>query len=249
VLIYPAIDLMDGRCVRLLKGRFDQATEYDADPFARLAAFAEAGADWVHIVDLDGAKAGAPVQHDLIGRLAATGLARIQTGGGVRTRDDAARLLDAGAARAVIGSAAVRRPDNVRGWIAELGLERVCLALDVQPAGTGDGGDLRSYVVATHGWAQSSGLTLEDALTLYPEGAARHALVTDVSRAGALTGVNGAMMSLLTRARQDLALQASGGVATLADIALAKTAGAAGAIVGRALYEGRFTLKEALDAG
>src|SRR5215469_15813961 len=115
-----------------MHGNFDQATLYQDDPFAQLAVFEEAGTTWLHVVDLDGAKAGKPVQHNLIGNLAAAATAHIQTGGGVRERDDVESLLDVGAARVVIGSAAVQRPADVRRWIEKFDPERVCLALDVR---------------------------------------------------------------------------------------------------------------------
>jgi phosphoribosylformimino-5-aminoimidazole carboxamide ribotide isomerase len=242
VLIYPAIDLKDGQCVRLMQGRFDAVTVYDDDPFKRLAAFREAGAAWTHIVDLDGALAGEPAQHELIGRLAATSGAKIQTGGGVRARADVERLLAAGASRVVVGSAAVQRPDEVRQWIATVGVEQVCLALDVRASDKG-------WEVALRGWTEGSGMTLAQALALYPVGGVRHVLITDVSRDGALTGPNLALLSETVALRPDLAIQASGGVAELTDLKALKKTGAAGTIVGRALYEGKFTLQEALSAG
>ena len=243
MLIYPAIDLKDGCCVRLMHGRFDQVTVYDDDPFARLAAFAAAGTEWTHIVDLDGAKNGAPAQHGLIGRLASSTSVRIQAGGGVRARAHVEALLDAGARRVVVGSAAVERPEEVRAWIAEFGVERVCLALDVRPSAT------HGWEIAVRGWTEGAGLALADALSLYPAGAARHVLITDVSRDGALVGPNIELMREVTTLRPDLQVQASGGVSALADLAAARDAGAAGVIVGRALYEAKFTLAEALDAG
>lgn len=238
MLIIPAIDLQDGVCVRLAQGRFDEATRY-SEPFAQLAAFARAGAQWTHIVDLDGARARQPVQHGLLRRLARETDVKIQCGGGVRERAHVAALLDAGAARVVVGSAAVRRPEEVRGWIVEFGVERVCCAFDVRAA---DGG----FEVVAEGWTTDAGRTLEAALALYPPGALRHVLVTDVSRDGVLTGPNLALIEALVRARPDLSLQASGGVATLGDLKALRTRGAAAAIVGRALYEQRFTLEDAL---
>ncbi len=243
MLIYPAIDLKGGQCVRLMHGRFDQVTVYDDDPFQRLAAFEAEGAAWVHVVDLDGAKAGSPQQHELIGRLSGAGRARIQTGGGVRDRAHVERLIKAGAARVVVGSAAVERPAEVRDWIREFGIQRVCLAMDVR--GREGGG----WEIAVRGWTEGSGLSLTEALALYPEGAARHVLITDVSRDGALTGPNVPLLSEIVSLRPDLRIQASGGVAELADLVTLREAGAAGAIVGRAIYEGKFTVKEALDAG
>jgi phosphoribosylformimino-5-aminoimidazole carboxamide ribonucleotide (ProFAR) isomerase len=133
MIIYPAIDLINGECVRLSQGRFDLVTRYDSDPFKRLAAFNDEDCDWIHIVDLDGAKAGAPQQQDLIGRLAKASKAKIQTGGGVRTRDDVQALLDHGVSAVVVGSAAVQQPDMVAGWIRDFGKDTITLALDVLP--------------------------------------------------------------------------------------------------------------------
>jgi phosphoribosylformimino-5-aminoimidazole carboxamide ribotide isomerase len=239
MLILPAIDLRGGICARLSQGRFDDVTLY-GDPFARLASFAAAGARWVHIVDLDGAEAGAPRQHDLIGRLAGASALKLQVGGGVRTRAHVEALLQAGVARVVVGSASVRAPDEVRAWIADLGLERVCCAFDARPLPTGE------FEVAVHGWRDSAALSLDAALALYPKGALAHALVTDISRDGLLQGPNLDLIAKLTRARPDLAIQASGGVASLADIPALRARGAAAAIVGRALYENRFSLEDAL---
>jgi phosphoribosylformimino-5-aminoimidazole carboxamide ribotide isomerase len=242
VLTYPAIDLKDGVCVRLLQGRFDAVTAYDADPFARLKAFEADGAAWVHIVDLDGARAGRPVQHELIGRLAASTPVRIQTGGGVRERADVERLLKAGAARVVVGSAAVRRPAEVRDWIGEFGAERICVALDARP-------DQGGFRIVVDGWASDSPFTLAAALDLFGEGELRHVLVTDISRDGAMSGPNLELIGAIAARRPDLRVQASGGVRDLADIRALDAAGAAGVIVGRAIYEGRVVLREAVDAG
>ena len=243
MLIYPAIDLRAGECVRLLQGRFDAVTRYDADPFARLAAFTETGAGWIHVVDLDGAQAGEPRQHDLIGRMARAGAAKIQTGGGVRSADDVARLLDAGADRVVVGSACVRYPEAVVNWLDRFGPDRLTLALDVRIDASGE------PEVATHGWAEASGVTLWRAIERLSSGRPRHLLVTDVARDGALEGPNLDLVESIRRRAPDLDLQASGGVADLADLTALKSAGAAGAIVGRALYEGCFSLEAALDAG
>ncbi|MDO1558573.1 1-(5-phosphoribosyl)-5-[(5-phosphoribosylamino)methylideneamino]imidazole-4-carboxamide isomerase [Brevundimonas sp. 2R-24] len=242
MLIYPAIDLRAGECVRLLHGRFDAVTRYDADPLARLAAFEAAGAEWVHIVDLDGAEAGEPRQHDLIARLAAAARVRIQTGGGVRRADDVARLLDAGAERVVVGSLAVRQPDTVIEWLDRFGAERLTLALDVRMM---EGAPM----VATDGWTKGSGLSLWQALHRLSAGRPKHVLVTEISRDGALEGPDLDLAAEIVRRAPDLAYQASGGVSSLADLAALKAVGATGAIVGRALYEGRFTLEEALLAG
>jgi phosphoribosylformimino-5-aminoimidazole carboxamide ribotide isomerase len=240
VIVYPAIDLRNGVCVRLLHGRFDAETRYDDQPAARLATFAAAGATWAHIVDLDGAEAGRAMQHELIGALAAAIDIRIQSGGGVRSADDVERLLEAGVSRVVVGSLAVTDPDAVLGWLDRFGQDRLTLALDVRAEGD-------RYVPALKGWTQAADVDLWAALDRYPEGTAKHLLVTDVGRDGALTGPNLDLLAELHLRRPDLWLQASGGVASLQDLIGARSVGASGAVIGRALYEGRFTLEEALE--
>jgi len=242
MLIYPAIDLLGGRCVRLEQGRFESATLYDADPFGRLAAYEAAGAPWAHVVDLDGARAGGARQHALIRELAAAHRIRIQAGGGARQREDVVSLIKSGVARVVVGSAAVVQKDDVHRWLGEFGAENICLALDVKT-------ERGVRMVAVSGWVASSGIALDDALSFYPEGTARHVLVTDISRDGTMKGPGVDLIRDIAAARPDLQIQASGGVASIADLARLKGAGAAGAIVGRALYEGAFRLEEALRAG
>jgi len=240
VLIYPAIDLMDGRCVRLSQGRFEEATIYPADPAEALAAFAEAGATWTHIVDLDGAREKSPRQHELIAGLARDARQHLQVAGGFRTRDQLARMFDAGIARVVIGSLAVQEPVTTAAFIHEFGGERITLAFDVRLV---DG----TPEVATSGWLESSGKTLWDALALYPD--ARHILVTDIGRDGMMTGPNLELIAGIVARCPSLAVQASGGVASLADLEALRAEGAAAAIVGKALWEQKFGLEEALDAG
>lgn len=241
MLIYPAIDLKDGVCVRLMHGKFDQVTQYEDKPAAQLSAFVAEGAEWIHIVDLDGAEAGEAMQHALIGELTGALDVRIQSGGGVRSANDVARLLDSGVSRVVVGSLAVTQPNDVAAWLKGFGPDRVTLAFDVKIE---DG----VPVPALKGWTQSAGVDLWAALDRYPEGTFRHLLVTDVGRDGALTGPNLELLAQIRRRRPDLVLQASGGVSSLEDIAAIKALGCHGAIVGRALYEGRFTLAEAIAA-
>ena len=241
MLIYPAIDLKDGVCVRLMHGRFDQVTRYDEQPAARLTAFVAEGAEWIHVVDLDGAEAGEARQHGLIGELTQAIDVNIQSGGGVRGANDVAKLLDAGVSRVVVGSLAVTQPNDVAAWLKGYGVERITLALDVKIE---DG----APVPALKGWTQSSGVTLWEALDRYPKGVAKHLLVTDVGRDGAMTGPNLDLLAEIRQRRPDLVLQASGGVSSLDDIRAIKALGCHGAIVGRALYENRFTLPEAIAA-
>lgn len=238
MLIIPAIDLREGACVRLLQGRFDAVTDY-GDPFAQLRAFADAGAEWVHVVDLDGARLGRPAQYELVARMARETNLKVQCGGGVRSRENVETLLEGGVARVVVGSVAVRDPDVVGAWIADFGSDCICAAFDVRAAGEG-------WEVAADGWVSGSGVSLENVLACYPSGGLRHILVTDISRDGALSGPNADLMRWVCGARPDLALQASGGVSRLEDLGVLREAGASAAIVGRALYEKRFTLEDAL---
>lgn len=237
MLILPAIDLIGGQCVRLLKGEFDAVTRY-GDPFAQLQSFERAGANWVHIVDLDGAKAGAPVQHELIGKLTTQGPLKVQCGGGVREATHVDALLRAGASRVVVGSVATRRPQEVNTWLDTFGVERICLAFDVRRSGD-------EWRVAAQGWAEDGGITLVDALDSFARDGL-NVLVTDISRDGALSGPNAALMCELIAAYPSVRFQASGGVSSLADLSALRAAGAYAAITGRALYENCFRLEDAL---
>lgn len=241
MIIYPAIDLKDGFAVRLMHGDFDQVTRYDDNPASRLASFAAEGAQWVHIVDLDGAKAGAARQYELVGEMASAVDINIQCGGGVRTEDDIKRLLDAGVSRVVVGSLAVTQSDQVLAWLDQFGPEAITLALDVKYED-----DIP--VPALKGWTQSAGVDLWTVLDRYPSEYLRHVLMTDVSRDGALTGANLDLLAEALRRRPELKIQASGGVASLDDLTGAKAIGCDGAITGRAIYEGCFTVAQALKA-
>lgn len=242
MIVYPAIDLRGGVCVRLMHGRFDQVTEYDENPARRLASFVRDGATWVHIVDLDGAQAGHAVQHDLIGELATSFDIAVQSGGGVRSITDVERLLSRGVSRVVVGSMAVTRPDDVTSWLERFGAEQLTLAFDVRINEQG------VPIPSLKGWTEAAGFDLWTALDHYPEGSVRHVLITDVGRDGALTGPNLDLLGEARRRRPDLKIQASGGVSSLDDLTAAAAIGCDGAIVGRAIYEGRFTVAEAIAA-
>jgi phosphoribosylformimino-5-aminoimidazole carboxamide ribotide isomerase len=236
MILYPAMDLMGGRVVRLVQGRFEDTTTYPADPAEALARFAGAGAQWAHVVDLDGARAREPVQHDLIASLAGGGALDLQVAGGFRTRDQLARMFDSGVGRIVIGSLAVDRPDLVRGFLKEFGSDRITLSLDIRLV---DG----LPHVATAGWTEDSGQSIWDVAALYPE--ARHLLLTDIGRDGMLAGPNFELLEEAAERLPGLAIQASGGVSSVEDL---RRLGTAGAIVGKALWEGRIDLAEALNA-
>ncbi|MEQ1817728.1 MAG: 1-(5-phosphoribosyl)-5-[(5-phosphoribosylamino)methylideneamino] imidazole-4-carboxamide isomerase [Terricaulis sp.] len=237
MLILPAIDILGGKCVRLALGKFDDVTTY-GDPLQQCAAFAAQGAQWIHVVDLDGAREGRPMQHNLLRQLTQCSAAKIQFGGGVRQFAHVQALFDAGVSRVVIGSVAAQRPQEVREWTASFGVERLCCALDVRPVDD-------KFEVVVRGWTAGSGKDLTAALADFPPGSLKHVLVTDVSRDGVLTGPNVALMRSLAAARPDLEVQASGGVSSIEDLRALRETGAAAAVVGRALYENRVALEAA----
>ena len=234
MIIYPAMDLIGGEVVRLSQGRFDEVTVYPAQPVEALRQFAAAGAEWAHVVDLDGARLGRPEQHALIARLAGSTTLKLQVAGGFRERDHLARMFDAGVARVAIGSLAVREPARVRGWIDEFGPERIALSLDIRLAG-------QTPIVAVAGWTKDSGHSLWDIAALYPQ--ARHLLVTDIGRDGMLQGPNIELYEDIARRLRHVAVQASGGMSSLSDLDSLPTDGV---IIGKALWEGRISLEEAL---
>jgi len=234
MIILPAVDLIGGKVVRLEQGRFDAVTTYATEPADALRQFTEAGADWAHVVDLDGARAGMPVQADLICELAGAVPLKLQVAGGYRDRKQLSRVFDAGVARVVVGSLAVKNPEMVRGWIDEFGPECITLSLDVRLV---DGVPM----VATSGWAEDSDRSLYDVAGKFPD--ARHLLVTDIGRDGMLQGPNFDLYDEIAERLPDVKVQASGGVSTLTDLERLRTDGA---IIGKALWEGRIALEEAL---
>jgi phosphoribosylformimino-5-aminoimidazole carboxamide ribotide isomerase len=236
--LYPAIDLLDGRVVRLARGNFDAVTDYDTAPEAVATNFAAAGADWLHVVDLSGARDGTRRQTGALRQLVNAGL-KIQTGGGVRSQEDVAAVLDTGAARVIVGSLAVTAPDLVMGWIERFGPERIVAAFDVRVE------DGIAWPTVS-GWTRTASESLPDLLRRYAKSGLAHALVTDISRDGMLSGPNTELYADLTTQWPGIAWQASGGVSSLDDLVALSKAGADGAIIGKALYENRFTLEEAV---
>jgi phosphoribosylformimino-5-aminoimidazole carboxamide ribotide isomerase len=230
--LYPAIDLRGGRAVRLFQGDYAQETVYGDDPVALAESFARDGARWIHVVDLDAARSGDPVNRPVVAAIARAvrGLAAVQTGGGVRSLQDAVALATAGVRRVVMGSAAVHHPELV---------DQVADVVDVAV-----GLDHRDGEVAVHGWTAGSGLRLDDALGRYPRASAF--VITDIARDGTLGGPDVAGLAAAAAATA-VPVIASGGVSSLDDLtALAAIAGLGGIITGKAIYEGRFTVADAL---
>lgn len=238
--IYPALDIREGRVVRLRQGDYAQETRYGDDPLPRAQAFAAQGAQWMHLVDLDAARAGGYTLAPLLAQIRAhTGL-QVQTGGGVRGREDVARMLDAGASRVVVGSLAVREPERVSGWLREFGAERITVALDARQDDDGQ------WQLPIHGWTETAGVTLEVLARQYAAAGMRHLLCTDIARDGMLAGPNLALYAHLAQQLPGVAIQASGGIRDAADVAAARAAGCSGAVLGKALLEQRMDLAGAL---
>lgn len=235
MILLPAIDLIAGRCVRLAQGDFARETRYTDDPAAALEGFADSGATEVHVVDLDGARAREPRQHELLIALAAEKRLALQVAGGFRTIDQVRHMLDAGVARVVIGSLAVDAPDLFALMLDEVGPDRLTLALDVRI-------ENGVPLVATHGWATGSGEALGTVLARFPR--IRHLLVTDIARDGMMTGPNFGLMQAIVDHFPGIELQASGGVATLDDLARLRPTGTVRAIVGKAIWENCFTVAQ-----
>lgn len=237
---YPAIDVRDGRVVRLRQGDYAQETRYGDDPLEFAQRYARAGARWLHLVDLDAARAGGYTLAPLLQRIRQTSDLHVQTGGGVRSQDDVAAILDAGAQRVVVGSLAVREPATVLSWIERFGADRITVALDARKDEVGE------WQLPVSGWTQASGIRLVPTLRRYADAGLRHLLCTDIDRDGMLSGPNLDLYRLIRETAPRLAVQASGGIRGLEDIRHARAVGCAGAVLGKALLEGRFDLRDAI---
>ena len=236
--LIPAIDLRDGHCVRLLHGDFDAETRYPTDAPTLLAKYRDLGADWLHVVDLDGARGALPGNRAMILQLASQEAVKLQVGGGLRNTAALSQMLDAGVARVVVGSAALTQVEQVQAWLEHFGPDRITLAFDIC---ADDGGVPR---VMTHGWQRQSALSLWSAIDQYTVSHLRHVLCTDVGRDGALTGPNLSLYDEAVRRYPQMAWQASGGIRNAHDLhALAET-GAAAAISGKALLENLIPFEE-----
>lgn len=236
--LYPAIDLRDGRAVRLYQGDYDRETVYHDDPVAQARSFAAAGARWIHVVDLDAARTGKPVNRDVIAEIARAVDVPVQTGGGIRDEDAAEELFDSGVSRVVLGTAVLEQPALVRRLAARM---PVAVGLDA-----------RGREVAVRGWEKGSGRDLLDVAREFVEEGVAALIVTEIGRDGTLAGPDLEGLAAVLDA-VELPVIASGGVGSLDDLRALdalRSSGRrlSGAIVGRALYEGAFTLPEALAA-
>jgi phosphoribosylformimino-5-aminoimidazole carboxamide ribotide isomerase len=238
MILIPAIDLRNGRCVRLFQGDFGVTTTYDYQPRELLAHYRELGASWVHVVDLDGAKDGSLANRSIIVTLSEQSAVRLQVGGGVRSAGTIEDLLQRGVERVVVGSLAVEQPTVVAGWLERYGPDRICLAFDIRL-------DVdRVPRVRTRGWTEATAVSLWDAIARFPVGRVKHVLCTDIDRDGALTGPNVELYREAMERFPHLAWQASGGVRNASDLAMLALTGVAGAVSGKALLERRMTAEE-----
>jgi len=239
--IIPAIDLRDGRCVRLIQGDYHRQMNYEDDPVKQAGRFSEAGAKWLHIIDLDGAKLGRPVNTDVISAIAALGLFKIEVGGGLRDEASIKQLLDIGVERAIVGTKAVGNFE----WFAQIAGKfsgRIALGLDA-----------RGSTVSTHGWTQDAPKGLLEFAAEAAKLPLAAIIYTDISKDGMMAGPNLERTKALIDAvdvpgRAPVGVVASGGVSSIADIKNLVELGASAAIVGRSLYEGVLSLSDAIEA-
>lgn len=238
-MIIPAIDLIDGQVVRLKKGDFNEQTTFSYDPLERIQQAYEEGAKLMHIVDLDGAKDPHKRQLKLIGELVKKSPLPIQTGGGIRSEDDVKSLLELGVEHVVIGSTAVKNPSLVKTWLKTYGAERLTLAFDVKLV---DG----TPYAAVHGWQEISEVSVFALLEDFADAGIKHVLVTDIDKDGMMQGPNVALYKTLHEFAPDLDFIASGGMSTLDDVKAIARSGAGSVVLGRALLEGKFSVKEAV---
>lgn len=241
MLLYPAIDLKQGKCVRLLQGDFNQMTLYDVDPIQVAKNYAKAGAHFLHVVDLDGAQNGVVSQLDLMLKIQRESGLQIQVGGGIREKHVIKTLIDHGIARVVLGSIAVKEPQRVCTWIEEFSPEKIVLAFDIKMNESND------PIAFVHGWETAGQLSLWELLEIYQKSSLQHVLCTDISLDGTLQGPNFDLYAACKKYYPHIALQASGGIASLNDLQMLQEMSVAGAIIGKALYEKKFTLEEALE--
>lgn len=237
--ILPAIDLEGGRVVRLVQGDFDRETVYEDDPVGVARAFADAGATWLHVVDLDGARKGEPAQLQLVAEIVAEvhGRVRVEVGGGLRTADAVAGALGTGASRVAVGTAALRDPEFAVGLVGRYGPARIVGSLDV-----------REGMALGEGWRQgAAGVPAAAALERLSSAGLDTFEVTAIERDGLMGGPDIALLRSLVRLGRGRVI-ASGGVSSLEDVLATQAAGCGGVIVGRALYEGRLTIGEIVTA-
>jgi phosphoribosylformimino-5-aminoimidazole carboxamide ribotide isomerase len=231
--IIPAIDLIDGKCVRLTQGDYDQKTVYHEDPLAVAREFEQAGIRRLHVVDLDGARGGGIVNHRVLERIAGSTDLHIDWGGGMKSDEDLRIAFESGAAQVTGGTIAVKQPEVFLGWLQRYGAERIILGTDV-----------RGDKIAVSGWGEASDRELFEFLADYVARGVRYTICTDVSKDGLLQGTARELYARIRREQPEVKLIASGGVTTTDDLDALAELDCYGVIVGKAIYEGRISLGE-----
>lgn len=231
--IYPAIDIMNGQCVRLTKGDYNSVKVYDSNPTVIAKQFEEAGAKYLHVVDLDAAKDPAINNRKLIAKLIKDTNLKTQTGGGIRTKSDVDELIGIGADRIILGSVAVTQRDLVYDWISFYGSQKIVI-----------GADVKNKMIATHGWLDISKEMIYDFIRSYMDHGATVFLCTDIAKDGMLSGCAVDLYDELINIFPDIGIIASGGVSSYNEIDQLKKIGVEGIIVGKAIYEGKIKISD-----
>ncbi len=231
--IIPAIDIIDGKCVRLVQGDYAQKTIYNENPLDVARSFEDAGLTHLHLVDLDGAKAGKVVSWQVIETVVRGTSLKVDFGGGIKTTDEVKRLLDIGVSQVNLGSIAVKEPEKITGWIQQFGADKIILSADV-----------KNEMISIDGWQQNSTINIVTFLRGYIQRGIEHVTCTDISTDGMLTGPNIELYKKVLLSFPQLHLIASGGVSSLEDLYELKQIGADGVIVGKAIYEGKIALAD-----
>ena len=232
IQIVPAIDLMDGRCVRLTRGDYGQKKVYDASPVEQAKQFADAGVSRIHLVDLDGAKAGAPCNLRVLEGIASAVSCELEWGGGIGSPEALSAVFNAGATHAIVGSVAALEPARFEEWLSRFGAKLIL------------GADVRDGYVAVKGWTELSAFTLEELVGRFEPLGLRESIVTDISRDGMLQGPSSALYERLQSTYPSLSFTVSGGISSMDDIRALDALGLRKVIVGKAFYEQRITLKD-----
>jgi phosphoribosylformimino-5-aminoimidazole carboxamide ribotide isomerase len=234
--IIPAIDIIDGKCVRLVQGDYTQKTIYNENPLEVARSFENAGLTHLHLIDLDGAKAGKVVSWKVVENIASGTSLKVDFGGGIKTTEEVERLLNLGVSQVNLGSIAVREPEKITAWIHQFGADRIILSADV-----------KNEMISIDGWQQNSAINIVAFLRDYIQRGIKHVTCTDIGTDGMLTGPNMELYKKVLLSFPQLHLIASGGVSSLDDLHDLKQIGADGVIVGKAIYEGRIPLDDLKD--
>lgn len=231
--IIPAIDIIDGKCVRLSQGDYLRKTTYPVSPLEMARRYADAGISRLHLVDLDGAKTGYPVNLPVLEEIAGAGIIDIEWGGGIKSRQGLKDVLDAGAGHAIIGSLAVKQPHIMNEWLEEFGGERIIL-----------GADVRDGKISINGWLEDSSFTIDDLMGRFLPHGLREVIVTDISKDGMLAGPSTQLYLDLKSRYPEVIFTVSGGISSMADVERLDALGLQRVIIGKAIYEGRITLPD-----